>query len=754
MKKKLTALLLALSIVLALSACGGTDSPAAPSASPSAPAEPAPAESATAGAMAGDMPDDEYERAIWYGFIDAALAAEGDRTVTWGEYCAMIGEMLYAVDDEYGDEWQELAALALTSDETMLREQGCFALYSAADLTGEALNDGGIRGFSTNPHLLPSNDGTLPYSYDYTEFTGEDNGEWVYSEPYEGLFGEMDYLTAAVMFCQFRMSLCSFETLYDTQGDITAPLTVEEAALSVLRLYELTYEPVQEFWLSRLEAMDAEMAALGEPEEVTQLREQILSSETSIVKSDTLIPGQTYTGTAYYVSEANGDDSNDGLSPETAWATLDRVNDAPLSRSDAVFFERGGTYRGNLYLYNPDGYITLSAYGEGPKPVLTSAEECAAGADKWSLWYDEDGVKIWKYYKDCLDCGLIVFNDSEAGYKVLADWSGTEWVNEDGTPFDIAASLTENLDFFSDDGGKYGGATTFSVDGENPDAVQYGPLYLRCDEGNPGELYDCIEICDMTVTEMNDVGYEGTVIMGLYGTVCDNLSIKYFPMGGLCPGPNEDCVVQNCEIAWGGGCVQYVEDGRVAGQMGDAINGIGSRSSSINGNYIHDVRSSAIIVESYPDLHVSDVSFSGNLIERVGNGVNINDNGSTSFENAALTDNAFYLVGASWPLEQDVRSGRMFSGEWLACFRIRDPYEYTNCEISGNSMYYPLQFFYYCDVPLPSMSDNLYVSSRYTLNFADIRYDAEIGPYIPVSLDEAEDTIRDLFGDSSSVIRH
>ena len=69
-------------------------------------------------------------------------------------------------------------------------------------------------------------------------------------------------------------------------------------------------------------------------------------------------------------------------------------------------------------------------------------------------------------------------------------------------------------------------------------------------------------------------------------------------------------------------------------------------------------------------------------------------------------------------------------------------------------MYYPLQFFYYCDVPLPSMSDNLYVPSRYTLNFADIRYDAEIGPYIPVSLDEAEDTIRDLFGDSSSVIRH
>lgn len=60
MKKKLTALLLALSIVLALSACGGTDSPAAPSASPVlTTAEPTPS-----AVINGEMPDDEYDRAI------------------------------------------------------------------------------------------------------------------------------------------------------------------------------------------------------------------------------------------------------------------------------------------------------------------------------------------------------------------------------------------------------------------------------------------------------------------------------------------------------------------------------------------------------------------------------------------------------------------------------------------------------------------------------------------------------------------
>lgn len=55
-------------------------------------------------------------------------------------------------------------------------------------------------------------------------------------------------------------------------------------------------------------------------------REKILDSETSIVKSDTFIPGEAYTGTAYYVSSSDGDDNNDGLPPVTPWKTLFRVH--------------------------------------------------------------------------------------------------------------------------------------------------------------------------------------------------------------------------------------------------------------------------------------------------------------------------------------------------------------------------------------------------------------------------------------------
>ena len=72
-------------------------------------------------------------------------------------------------------------------------------------------------------------------------------------------------------------------------------------------------------------------------EKAEQRKEAILNSPTEIVKANEFIPGQTYTGTAYYVSP-NGNDANDGLSPETAWQNIYKVNSVDLYDGDAVFF--------------------------------------------------------------------------------------------------------------------------------------------------------------------------------------------------------------------------------------------------------------------------------------------------------------------------------------------------------------------------------------------------------------------------------
>lgn len=172
-----------------------------------------------------------------------------------------------------------------------------------------------------------------------------------------------------------------------------------------------------------------------------------------------------------------------------------------------------------------------------------------------------------------------------------------------------------------------------------------------------------------------------------------------------------------------------------------------------NCRYVHDAASSALIIESYSNVQFKDISVSGNLIERTSNGINISGNENVSFENVSFNDNIFYLTGASAMGMHDIRSGQMVADEWTACFRTRDPYEYTDCTISGNKMYYPLYFFYYCDVPVPEMSDNLYVPATQTLGFADIRYNFEVGPFLPAGLDESENIMKNILGDTTSIVQ-
>ena len=72
----------------------------------------------------------------------------------------------------------------------------------------------------------------------------------------------------------------------------------------------------------------------------------------------------TATGTTYYVSNG-GDDTADGLTPETPWQTLSRVSEAELSYGDCVRFKRGDLFRGQVKT-RPG--VTYAAYGEGEKP--------------------------------------------------------------------------------------------------------------------------------------------------------------------------------------------------------------------------------------------------------------------------------------------------------------------------------------------------------------------------------------------------
>lgn len=76
----------------------------------------------------------------------------------------------------------------------------------------------------------------------------------------------------------------------------------------------------------------------------------------------------------YHVSP-RGDDDRDGLTPATAWRTVQRVNTADLQPGDQVLFERGGEWRESLRPQRgaEGAPILYGAYGEGPKPLFTGS---------------------------------------------------------------------------------------------------------------------------------------------------------------------------------------------------------------------------------------------------------------------------------------------------------------------------------------------------------------------------------------------
>ena len=89
----------------------------------------------------------------------------------------------------------------------------------------------------------------------------------------------------------------------------------------------------------------------------------------------------------YYVSSINGDDCNNGEAPETAFGSLDRINNLELNPGDRVLLERGSVFE-NQYLHikgrgTRSDKIEIGAYGEGTMPCIHS--------NGTGIWYQDYG---------------------------------------------------------------------------------------------------------------------------------------------------------------------------------------------------------------------------------------------------------------------------------------------------------------------------------------------------------------------------
>ncbi len=335
------------------------------------------------------------------------------------------------------------------------------------------------------------------------------------------------------------------------------------------------YAPVSERFLNKLEA------------KAEAQRDDIRNAPNMKIPDD---------ATVIYVSP-NGDDVNDGRSPETAFKTLERLSWEMLDVGTYVCFERGGMWRGEIYAAPG---VTYTAYGEGSKPEIRGSLQDGAVDGSW----EEVATNIWRYSeKFKKDVGMIVMNHGEEnGIKMLMDYSGEqtkERVSE--RIWNGYTSLEKNYEFVHDFGDRYMDRTS----------TKGGYVYLYCDKGNPADVWSSIEF--VTLGAIIQVGtFENVTI--------DNLCLKYKNYG-ITAKTCENLRIQNCEIGWIGGCIFNYSESGVASRCGNGVEIYGGCTNFVcDNNWVYQCYDAGL-TQQYAasgdnDIIMDGICYSNNVIEK------------------------------------------------------------------------------------------------------------------------------------------
>jgi len=633
--KRLFSLFLAIAMVFSITACTGNEN-SSETTTPSTNIEAT--ENTEVETEMKDTPSTEVSRAIAFGLVPEEIQDDYDTTITFRQYSEMLTNMVRIWDESRLSEWEETISLAAASDEEMQREDGILATAYAMALMGKL--EYSRTDWTFFEKVQEHKDNGIALTGDYPQFP-------TWEEIAFPQYGS-NYMWGGITMCAVETSRISGLAIYPYDFEAKSEhllndLTREEAICAVLRLAE-----TEDVFVNNLpasgemdysEAEQWEVEFLGSAEERKQ---SILSNNESL----------SCTGTAYYVSN-NGNDSNDGLSPETAWATVDRLNEqGGFAAGDGIYFERGGVFRGSLeYMEN----ITLSAYGTGEKPRIYGSPENGADTGKWTLHSEQNGVKVWKYNNILPECDGIALNDAQKiAKRVYAWYDGTQhYFSEDmSTPFDITTALDEDLSFYCEM--NYGYV-------ELPfDPSPYSKethVYLRCDEGNPGEVFDNIEFMCIGTTQ-----YSSLIPLGA-GSTLDNICVMYYAGTAVGAASRNGCTIQNCEIAYGGTKMfeifQPTEDIPGIWTDGNGIHFFGSNN-TITNNYIHDIGGHGINFEIGGDydwisanIPFVENTISGNFVENCGEPIYVANNqdglkDAVVFDGMVIDDNYLMNAGYGW----------------------------------------------------------------------------------------------------------
>ena len=461
-------------------------------------------------------------------------------------------------------------------------------------------------------------------------------------------------------------------------------------------------------------------------------------------------------GNIYYVSNS-GSDENDGKSPNTAWKSLDKVSSVEFAYGDGVLFKRGDLFRGEVYTKSG---VTYGAYGEGEKPKFYSWDENLASPNLWELV--DEKHSIWKYTKEISDCGTLVFNGEKAvSRKLIPSYIGGRFVTRDdiSRPFVMADEMTNDLDIFCRYDKRLHTRPSKGEDFPVPviDSDSLGELYLRCDRGNPGEVFDSIEAIAnrraFRINKNSDVRI-------------DNICIKYYCFGVSSVGTTSGLTVTNCVVGYVGGNIQNyegVDPNHPAGIRGEVTrfgNGVeiygGCDKFTVHNCYIYQSYDAGIThqLTTAQKRTMTNVKYTDNVIEHCVYGIecwlNKREGGEESFmDNITFDGNIVRLSGYGWGQQRHNTDTPALIKNWnfentAANFKI------TN-NIFDRSAYRMLHLGALEESSLPVLQGNTYI--QHLGGSLGQYWASKNGEVQELAFDEnAEDTVKNIFGDKTAKV--
>ncbi|MEX0273865.1 MAG: sulfatase-like hydrolase/transferase, partial [Flavobacteriaceae bacterium] len=263
------------------------------------------------------------------------------------------------------------------------------------------------------------------------------------------------------------------------------------------------------------------------------------------------VSGCTYMP-GYYVSSTEGDDTNDGSSPDSPWQTLARLNSATLAPGDHVYFKAGDTFIGQLLVDhsgtagNP---IVFGRYGAGSKPILDGANE-AGGAHLAAVLVENQEYIEFK--------GLHITNDRVTPRANVPDGQGYGiYVHNTGTQVMHHFRFTDMT---------FDGVYAVSTAGQDHDALKTAGIYIRSEKntvtGEEKHVRDVV-VQDCYFTNIAKFGFWSQHAGGSTGIGNDSINRNmdfvfrknhFYKTGGsgITPGRTYNCLLEENLIEYPG----------------------------------------------------------------------------------------------------------------------------------------------------------------------------------------------------------